>query len=203
MPAGGLRRRTPSKSRLGRAFLAGALLGSLGAFPSPRAEDPAGIPLEHQVKIAFLYNFAKFVEWPPDVFSDGTGPLVIGILGTGPLCDELETTLQGKMVNARSILVKRFRPGERIEHVQILFVSPSIGKELPHALGALRGAAILSVGDTDGFTALGGMINFRIEENRVRFDVNIDAAELAGLKISSKLLTVARVVRVGSTEGRN
>ncbi len=170
-------------------------LACAGLAPA-RADDPGiSTDLEYQVKVAFLYNFAKFVEWPPHLFGDPAAPFTLGILGNDPFCEALERTLQGKSVNGRSIAVRRLRAAEPIHGVQILFISPSVGRDLPRVLAALKGVPVLTVGDRDRFAREGGIINFRIEENKVRFEINLDAAERAGLKVSSKLLTVAHVIR--------
>ena len=186
--------RSGARATLAIATLA-AILGYWTAIPA-RAEGEANWPpvLEHQVKIGFLYNFAKFVEWPDTVLRDPKAPLIVGILGSDPFCDSLERSLQGKSVNARPIVVKRLKRTDPLNAVQILFISPSVGKEIAAVLASLRNEPVLTVGDMDRFTLAGGIINFRIVENKVRFEINVDAAGRAGLKVSSQLLTVATVV---------
>lgn len=158
--------------------------------------------LEHQVKIGFLYNFTKFIEWPESSFPRPTTALTIGILGSDPFCDALEQSLKGKSVNARPIVVRRLRRTDPLHTVQVLFISPSLGKGVASALDSLRSAPVLTVGHMDRFTGLGGIVNFRIIAHKVRFDVNIDAARRAGLRISSQLLTVATVVHDAAPGGR-
>ena len=158
--------------------------------------------LEHQVKIGFLYNFAKFVEWPATVFQNPDTPLIVGVLGSDPFCDTLERSLRGKTVNSRPIIVRRLQRTGPLNTVQILFISPSLGKEVAGILESLRTEPVLTVGDMDHFAAAGGIINFRIVENKVRFEVNVDAAVRTGLRVSSQLLTVATVVRDERRGGR-
>jgi hypothetical protein len=153
------------------------------------------------VKIGFLYNFAKFVEWPSGTFPGPEAPLTITILGSDPFCDALERSLQGKTVNARPVAIRRLRRVDPENAGQILFIGPSVGKETGAVLATLRTVPVLTVGDMAGFAALGGIINFIIEDQKVRFEVNLDAAERARLRVSSQLLTVARIVREPSRTG--
>ncbi len=172
------------------------------AAPPDRAAEPAWSPaLEHQVKIGFLYNFAKFVEWPIDAFPEPGAPLTISILGGDPFCDSLERSLQGKTVNGRVIAVRRLRRVDPQDPGQILFIGPSVGKEAGPVLASLRTVPVLTVGDMAEFAALGGVINFTIEDHKVRFEINLDAAERAHLRVSSQLLTVAKIVREPSRAG--
>jgi len=170
-------------------------LASLLAFQSPlAAQDSAPISLENQVKIAFLYNFARFVEWPRSTFARPDAPVVLGVLGSDAFCAEMETMLQGKLVDTHPLEIRRLRSVEQAQLSQILFIGRSLQKDLARILGLLSGMPVLTVGDTDGFTSLGGMIGFRMEGNKVRFEINIDATQQGGLRLSSKLLSVARVV---------
>ena len=175
---------------------------ALALAPPPAAPlwsappEPEWSPaFEYQVKVGFLYNFTKFVEWPPDAFAGPGAPLIIGVLGSGSFCDTLEASLKDKTVNGRPIAVRRFRRPEDLTPTQVLFISPSLGREVGRLLKSLERAPVLTVGDMDRFASLGGIINFTIRDHRVGFEVNIDAASRAGLRISSQLLTVATVVR--------
>lgn len=171
--------------RLVAAATVAAVLG--GAVPPALSE--------YQVKAAFLYNFAKFVEWPAEAPSEASAEMVLCLLGDDPFGSDLEQTIEGKMVNGRKLVIRRFKALRGLETCHILFISPSEGNQLLEILAALKGLSLLTVGEMERFTKLGGIINFTIEGNKVRFDINIDAAERAGLKISSRLLRVARVVR--------
>jgi hypothetical protein len=148
-------------------------------------------PTEYQVKAAFLYYFVKFVEWPADL----PDPITICVLGEDPFGPVLERTIKGKQVGGKHLSIKRSRDLANLNSCQILFVSSSEKDRFPEIFDTLGNAAILTVGDTDDFSQLGGIINFFIEENKVHFEINLNAASGARLKISSKLLNVARVER--------
>ena len=150
---------------------------------------------EYQIKAAFLYNFAKFVEWPAKALPETSTSMTLCILGEDPFGTDLEQSLDGKTVNGKSIAIKRFRGIRGLEVCHILFISSSERLHLPEILDALREASVLTVGETEQFAKLGGIINFTIEENKVRFEINVDAVERAGLKISSRLLKLGKVIR--------
>jgi len=157
-----------------------------------RAQSPdAG---EYQVKAAFLFNFAKFVEWPPGSFSDASAPLRICVLGQDPFGQELRDITAKKTANGRKIQVEQVLALQLARTCHILFIASSEKAHLKQILENLRGADLLTVGDTKGFVQRGGVINFVLEDNRVLFEVNHQAAQQAGLKISSKLLNVAKLV---------
>ena len=151
-------------------------------------------PSEYQIKAAFLYNFAKFVEWPAKALLETRTSMTLCILGEDPFGADLEHILDGKTVNGRSIVVKRFSAIRGLEVCHILFISSSERHHLPEILEALGQASMLTVGETERFARLGGIINFTIEDNKVRFEINVDAAERAGLKISSRLLKLGKVI---------
>jgi len=155
-------------------------------------------PTEYQIKAAFLYNFAKFIEWPPEAFAQKESPFVIGILGDNPFGTDLEKAVHNKTVNDRPLEVKECRSVTEATNCHILFISssekkPSASekKRLSEIFAGLRGNSVLTVGETDGFTENGGMINFVQESNKIRFRISDDAAKAARLKISSKLLSLA------------
>jgi len=157
------------------------------------AQTNSGRAGEYQVKAAFLYNFAKFVEWPPDALPNEHSPIVIGILGEDPFGHVLDETVLGKSVNGHELQVTRAKAVQDLKGCQIIFVSSSERKRLPEILANLRGADVLTVGDTEGFAPSGGIIQFTLRENRVRLMVNVEAAERARLKISSRLLALAEI----------
>jgi hypothetical protein len=156
---------------------------------SSRAQESP--PTEYQLKAAFLLNFAKFVEWPPAAFAEVTSPIVLGILGENPFGDALERTIRAKTINNRRLEIKPFPSSAEATNCHILFISTSEKARLPEILASLRGASVLTVGETDRFTETGGMINFVRQGNKIRFQINEVAAKSAGLKISSKLLSLA------------
>jgi len=150
---------------------------------------------EYQVKAAFLYNFAKFVEWPPGTFASLNDPIGICIVGVNPFGSTLETMVQGKKIGDRAFAVRRIADTQQPRGCQILFIGSAEWKRVRLLLDALKGAAILTVGETDDFTVAGGMIAFQLEGPRVRFQINLEAAEHSHLKISSKLLGLAEIVK--------
>jgi len=149
--------------------------------------------LEYQVKAAFLLNFTKFTEWPGSVFPSPTSPFTICIMGTDPFGSSLEQLTRGEAVNGHRIAIERIKRGSRPQACQVLFMS-RVEKGSGAVLADL-GSGVLTVGEGDGFLQDGGMISFVIENRRTRFDVNPTTAEAAGLKLSSRLLSVARLVK--------
>jgi hypothetical protein len=169
------------------------VLGVVALFLSgTRAQSPSAG--EYQVKAAFLFNFAKFVEWPPSSFSDASAPLRICVLGRDPFGEELRNITKEKMVNGRKLEVTQALDLQVARTCHILFIASSETARLKQIFESLRGTDALTVGDTKDFVEQGGMINFVLENSRVQFEVNRKAAEQGGLKISSKLLSVARLV---------
>jgi hypothetical protein len=177
---------------VGRVATAVVLLVLL-AGPSA-AQGPAGTPTEYEVKAAFLYNFAKFVHWPPDPEST---PFVITVLGRDPFGNILDDTLRGKSIDGRPVAVRRVSSADDVEPSQILFISDSEGQRLPAILERVGTKAILTVGETHQFSDRGGAIRFVVDGDRVRLEINPTAAERSGLRISSDLLRIARIVQPG------
>jgi hypothetical protein len=149
---------------------------------------------EYQVKAAFLYNFAKFVAWPASSFSDASAPLRICVLGQDPFGQELRNITNEKTVNGRKLQIDQLVDPPLARTCHILFIASSEKTQLKRIFETLRGTNVLTVGDTKDFAELGGIINFVMQENLVRFEVNQRAAEHAGLTISAKLLSVAKLV---------
>jgi hypothetical protein len=150
---------------------------------------------EYQVKAAFLYNFAKFVEWPARTFRTAQDPIVVCILGRNPFGNALEEVIRGKSIEGRAFAVRHVSDAEEAGICQILFVSSAAGKRFRSLWGNPSPAGILTVGEVEGFAASGGVINFKLDGGRVRFEINVDAAEHAQLRISSKLLGLAEIVK--------
>ena len=149
---------------------------------------------EYQVKAAYLFNFLKFVEYPSESFADPLAPIVIGVIGDDPFGSALPQVVIGKTVQGRDLVVRLYRPGEDLRRAHILFISASERRRLPAILAGLRGSSVLTVSDAAGFLDAGGMIQFLNENDRVRFAINIDATTRGKLKVSSKLLSLARPV---------
>jgi hypothetical protein len=150
---------------------------------------------EYQVKAAFLYNFAKFIDWPADAFKSPKDPLVVCVLGQNPFGGALEDVIRGKTVEGRPFALRQISNAEEASSCQILFVSSESGKQFRSLAGNLKPAGILTIGEAPGFASSGGVVNFKLDQGRVRFEINVDAAEHAQLHISSKLLSLAQIVR--------
>lgn len=153
----------------------------------------AEVSKEYQLKAAFLYNFTKFVEWPAARFAEANSPIVIGVLGQNPFDGELDKIVSGRTVNGRAILVKLIHSADELAAVHLLFVPAGEETRLPAA--AWTNAALVAVGESESFAALGGTITFTHEGDKLRFEINIAAAERDGLKISAQLQKLATVVR--------
>ena len=149
---------------------------------------------EYRVKAAFLYNFAKFVDWPPRSFDSPTAPISICVLGENPFGRALEEAVAGKTLGGRGFLVRPVAEVQQASQCHILFVSSSERKRLQSVLAGLRASAVLTVGDTPGFAGKGGVVNFKLEDGAVHFEINVEAAKEKNLQISSKLLRLAHLV---------
>ena len=150
---------------------------------------------EYQVKAVFLYNFAKFVEWPPGTFASPNDPIGICVVGHNPFGSMLEDIVQGKKIGDRVFAVRWLPDTQQAGKCQILFIGAEEGKRTRVLLEALKGAGILTVGETGDFTALGGIICFKLDGTRVRLQVALETGEHARLRISSKLLSLAEIVK--------
>ncbi len=149
---------------------------------------------EYQVKAAFLYNFAKFVDWPPEAFRDPSAPIVMCIEGDDPFGNALDQTVRDKTVNGRAFFIRRGRQLPELKQCHILFISSSERRRLPEIFSRLQGAGVLTVGESERFASSGGVVQFALEDNRVHLVMNPDAAARARLKVSSKLLAIATIV---------
>jgi hypothetical protein len=177
-----------------RAAAAALVLGASLVRAQPEPSPPGATPTEYEVKAAFLYNFARVVEWPAEAGQDPGAPFVVAILGRDPFGAVLDETVAGKTVGGRPIEVRRVLHVEEARDAQIVFVSPSERANLAAILKALERPGVLTVGDTEGFATQGGAINFTVQARRVRFEINPAAAEQARLKMSSQLLKLAVLV---------
>jgi hypothetical protein len=179
--------------KLARAVVAALLLGAALARAQPKPPSPPS-PTEYEVKAAFLYNFTRFVEWPPEGLRDPGAPFVIAIVGHDPFGAALDETVAGKTAGGRPIEVRRVPRVEEARGAQIVFVSSSERSNIAAILKELDRPGILTVGDTDGFAMRGGAINFTMQARKVRFEINPAVTEQAGLKVSSQLLKLATLV---------
>jgi hypothetical protein len=150
---------------------------------------------EYQLKAAFLYNFAKFVEWPAQTFKRISDPIVICVLGRNPFGHALEEAVAGKSVGGRAIVAREVPDAKEASSCQIVFVSSSERKHWRAILDGVKSGAVLTVGESDEFATSGGIITLKLEDGKVRFLINVDAAEQGKLRISSKLLSLAQVLR--------
>jgi hypothetical protein len=183
-----------------------ALSVSLGWAPEAFAQArDSSDSSEYLIKAGFIFNFAKFVEWPSAAFAQPDSPIVIGILGTDPFGTIIDQIVQDKKIGARGFVVKRLKWGadpKDLKECKILFVGASERAHIDDLVQMVRGLPILTVGEAPGFAEHGGVIRFVLEDNRVRFEVNVAAAHQADLTISSRLLTLARIVQQATADAR-
>ena len=183
-----------------------ALSVSLSWAPPTLAQAPdSSDSSEYLIKAGFIFNFAKFVEWPSNAFTQPDSPIVIGILGTDPFGTIIDKTVQDKKIGTRGFVVKRLKWGtdlKELKECKILFVGASERAHIDELVQIVRGLHILTVGETPGFAERGGVIRFVLEDNRVRFEVNVVAAQQADLTISSRLLTLARIIQQSTVDSR-
>ena len=158
------------------------------------ADAQESVTDEYQVKAAFLYNFAKFVDWP--VGSPGRpGSIAICVFGQNSFGRVLEDTVSGKTVDGKTFMVRRVSDGKAAALCQILFVSSSERMRLGTILGDLRTSHVLTVGETESFIDEGGIVNLKLDGGKIQIQININAADQAGVRISSKLLGLAQIIR--------
>jgi hypothetical protein len=167
------------------------LVAALG-LALPFSFQAADQPLEYQVKAAFLLNFTKFTEWPAAAFAAPDSPIDICILGDDPFGSVLERIVAGEVVNGRKVDTQRIKRAPPSKSCQVLFVRMP-ERDIPGILPGL-GPGVLTVGEGEGFIRAGGMIAFVVENRRVRFKINQAAAENAGMKLSARLMNVAKSV---------
>ena len=190
----GTRQVSPFQKHSPRAaiFALVALAISVLAAPEKVVETP---PLsEYQVKALFLFNFAKYVDWPADAFQNDSTPIVIGLVGQDSFGDNFQKIIAGKSINGRQVVIKHVAKAEEYKACHILFVSASEKDRLAPILNAVKDSAVLTVGETDGFLSEEGIINLTKKANKVRLEINLKTAQKARLQLSSRLLSVADVV---------
>jgi hypothetical protein len=149
-------------------------------------------PTEYQIKAAYIYNFARFVDWPTQAFAAPDAPMVIGVLGENVFGSSLQQIISGRKINGHDLQFEQINSVTAATNCQVLFISASEKSHLSKILGQLQGTSILTVSEADNFIGDGGMIYLFIDDqNKVRFQINNDAARKVGLTISSKLLSLA------------
>ena len=181
------------------SFLLAVLTLAWGASTAAVRAQTVDLIKAAQVKAGHLWNFAKFTKWPDEAFTDGSAPIVIGVLGADPFGATLDKAVEGKTVENRSFLVRRLPPGSEndaaaLRSCHILYVSESLQPKLKPILATLGDAPVLVVGEGDNFSTGGGMIAFVLSGGNIRFHMNLDAVERTRLQLSSKLMTLAKVV---------
>ncbi|MBI3855352.1 MAG: YfiR family protein [Planctomycetes bacterium] len=169
-----------------------ALLAALVAGPGIWTGDQAA--REYEVKAAFLYNFAAYVEWPKAAFAEESSPILVCVVGADPFAGTLDRALQGKTAQGRSLAVRHAASAKEAKGCHIVFLPAAEGEQLAALTAALAGTPALLVGESEGLARKGAACNFAIEDSRVRLEVNVGTAEKAGLRLGSKLLKIARRV---------
>ncbi|MGI9168538.1 MAG: YfiR family protein [Pyrinomonadaceae bacterium] len=181
----------PLGPRRSRQILRGVMLVSLLALMGNMSITQVHAQAdEYQVKAAFIFNFAKFVDWPSNAFGDGD-TLVVGVVGDDPFDGALDR-LNGNMANGRRLRIKRLRVGDNLRACQILFISNSEGRNLGKSMDSSRGSSVLTIAEMPQFNQSGGIIRFVIQKNKVRFEINAQAAGQSRLRISSKLMALSK-----------
>jgi hypothetical protein len=165
------------------------LAAAAGAFAEP------SIVSGPQIQAAFVYNFTKFVEWPEGTFANKTQPIVIAVLGTSELTEELGTIVEGRKVNGRPIVVRSVADGAELVPAQVLFVGESEDARFAQLEPVIGRAPILTVGESEAFAAAGGAFRFVEHEGKLRFEINMTSVEQSGLKVSGELQKLATAVR--------
>lgn len=196
----------PRAHRGARLAVAAALaaLSTTVLFPLARSEAADTGPVvtrEYALKAAFLFNFAQFVDWPPEAFAGANVPFTIGVLGVDPFGANLDALVSGEKVRDRPLVVRRYESLAQVDSCHILFISSSEAGRLDQIAKALAHRSVLTVGETKDFAAHSGIIGFEVSQRRLRLSINVAAATDARLTISSKLLRQARIV--GARGGRN
>jgi hypothetical protein len=198
---------TRSGKKITAAFV---LLLVLLAAGLPRAGGPASAVAagaageesrEYKLKAAFIYNFVQFVDWPASAFANAQSPIVITVVGENPFGGALEQATRGKVVRGREIAIAYARNASAAPPSQVLFIAPGAGGAPAQAVRDAAGQGRLTISDADDFVAAGGCVQFFTEDNKLRFWVNTAAVGRASLKVSAKLLQLARVYNEPANAG--
>jgi hypothetical protein len=170
-----------------------ALVLSLGMVLPAAAQGQTAD--EYQVKAAYMYNLAKFVDWPSDAFETASQPIVFCALGQTPLNRPLEDALAGKVVGARPLVFRQITDSKQAGECKVLFINLPDKKRYRQTLDQVKSLPVLTVGEADDFTEQGGVARFLLDAGRVRLEFNLDAADDAKLHVSSKLLSLGKTMR--------
>ena len=166
----------------------------LSQASAPPGTGSRGASLEYQVKAAYLLNFTRYVDWPSQVFQAPTDPVRVCVLGQDPFGVVLDATMQGKTTQGRPLAVRRVRSSSDAAGCHLVFISRETWRTLRELPRTLRSAGRLTVGESEEFAQAGGVIGFVIRDEAVRFVVNAEARDRAGLRISSRMLSLAAAV---------
>lgn len=172
----------------------GTALLALLVWLGPAIASAAPEPKEYELKAAFLYNFARFAEWPPSAFAGPHEPIVICVLGRDPFGPILDDTVYGKSLGPRRFDVRRIASAAKADGCHIVFIAASALGELDAVLAALHGKPVMTVADIEDAARRGAVLSFALRNGRVRFIINANAAKRAGLVLSSQLIKVASAV---------
>jgi hypothetical protein len=153
--------------------------------------------VEYQLKAAFLLNFAKFVEWPAETSQGEQSAITFCVFRHDPFGGVLDEIIAGKAINNRQLLARRVDEASGLKFCQIVFINGRDDKLLPEILTSLKGSRVLVVGESQDFASHGGDVQFFLENDRLRFAINVDAVQRGGLKVSSKLLALAHIMHDG------
>ena len=165
-------------------------------FPAPLGSAEPRVYPEYQVKAMMLLNFARFIEWPEDAFTNAAAPFVVGVPGRDPFGADLDRVFANKQVQKRPVVIRRMTTEREWRECHLLFLPPSERKRQREILENLKSLPVLAVGETDDFMDMGGGIQFILrQDSTVQFAVNLDAAKPARLKFSASLLKLADKVR--------
>ncbi len=180
------------------AVAAGPATAAIAVAPAPAeaaGTSLASAPTEYEVKAVFVLNFARFVAWPAQAFTNAAQPFVIGVLGNDPFGPQLDDAVRGEQAEGHPLVVRRFQDVADVGNCQILFIDQSQAAQLPHILAALDHRSTLTVTDMQGASRRGVMIQFDTINHHIRLRINPDSARAAGLTISSTLLQLAQIDR--------
>jgi hypothetical protein len=194
----------PREAPRNRAVFAGCRILAFSAvvmFLISSGKAQSASVTEYQVKAAFLFHFAEFVTWPAGALGNAGDSFLICVLGDDPFHGDLETTIQGKILATRTVRVRHVEQEQETQGCHVLFIGKNELKGASSLAATLRNMPVLTVGESDNFLQSGGIIRFCMEDRKVRFEINQEAAEAANLKISSRLLLLAKTVvkREGGT----
>lgn len=189
-----IERRWPDRVRSAARWL--LLLALLfGACVAPRAAAQTTPSREYQIKAVFLFNFLQFVDWPPSAFSGETSPVIIGVLGDDPFGSALDEAVRGESLRNRPIIVRRSHRAEDLADSHLLFICKSEQRKLTDILSLIDTRPVLTVSELTGFARQGGVIGFYQDGKKLRFEINPSVAQKSGLKLSSEMLELGRIIR--------